>query len=70
MKMKLLLHLVRKDFKRNRVITTALTVFLILSAVFMACGLRITGIMISSFNGLNKIAVPPEYVQIHKGDQL
>ncbi|MFT4146988.1 MAG: ABC transporter permease [Mobilitalea sp.] len=66
--MKLLLNLVRKDFKRNRVITTALAVFLILSAVFMAGGLRVTGIMISSLNGLNKIAVPPEYVQMHKGD--
>lgn len=65
--MKLLLHLVRKDFTRNRVITTALTVFLILAAVFMACGLRVTGIMISSLNGLNKLAVPPEYVQMHKG---
>ncbi|MDF2987218.1 MAG: transporter permease [Eubacterium sp.] len=65
--MKLLLNLVRKDFKRNRVITTALAVFLILSAFFMSGGLRVTGIMISSLNGLNKIAVPPEYVQMHKG---
>ncbi len=65
--MKLLLNLVRKDFKRNRVITTALAVFLILSAFFMSGGLRITGIMISSLNGLNKIAIPPEYVQMHKG---
>lgn len=65
--MKLLLNLVRKDFKRNRVITTALAVFLILSAFFMSGGLRIAGIMISSLNGLNKIAVPPEYVQMHKG---
>ncbi len=66
--MKLLLNLVRKDFKRNRVITTALAVFLILSAVFMAGGLRVVGIMISSLNGLNKIAVPPDYVQMHKGE--
>ncbi|OFV71459.1 FtsX-like permease family protein [Acetobacterium wieringae] len=66
--MKLLLNLVRKDFKRNRVITTALAVFLILSAIFMAGGLRVTGIMLSSLNGLNKMAVPPEYVQMHKGD--
>ena len=66
--MKLLLNLVRKDFKRNWVITTALAVFLILSAVFMAGGLRVTGIMLSSLNGLNKMAVPPEYVQMHKGD--
>ncbi len=65
--MKLLLNLVRKDFKRNRVITTALVAFLILSGVFMAGGLRITGIMMSSLNGLNKVAIPPEYVQMHKG---
>ncbi|MDF2511992.1 MAG: transporter permease [Herbinix sp.] len=66
--MKLLLNLVRKDFKRNKVITTALAVFLILSAIFIAGGLRVTGIMISSLNGLNKIAIPPEYVQMHKGE--
>jgi putative ABC transport system permease protein len=66
--MKLLLNIVRKDFKRNRVITTALAVFLILSAFFMSGGLRITGIMISSLNGLNKVAIPPEYVQMHKGE--
>ncbi|SNS91135.1 putative ABC transport system permease protein [Anaerovirgula multivorans] len=65
--MKLLLNLVRKDFKRNRVITTALAVFLILSALLMAGGLRVTGTMISSLNGLNELAVPPEYLQMHKG---
>ena len=65
--MKLLLNLVRKDFKRNRVITTALTVFLILSVLFMAGGLRVAGTMISSLNGLNELAVPPEYLQMHKG---
>lgn len=66
--MDLLLNLVRKDFKRNRVITIALTVFLLLSAFFMTSGLRITGIMISSLNGLNKVALTPEYVQMHKGN--
>ncbi|MDF2524183.1 MAG: transporter permease, partial [Clostridiales bacterium] len=65
--MKLLLKLVRKDFKRNRVITTTLAVFLILSAVFMAGGLRVAGTMISSLNGLNELAVPTHYLQMHKG---
>ncbi len=65
--MKLLLKLVRKDFKRNRVITTALAVFLLLSALLMAGGLRLSGTMISSLNGLNEIAMPPEYLQMHKG---
>ena len=66
--MKLLLHVVRRDLKRNSVITTAMVMFLVLAAVFMAGGLRVTGIMISSLNGLNKIAIPPEYVQMHKGE--
>ena len=65
--MKLLLNLVRKDFKRSRVITTALAVFLILSALLMAGGLRVAGTMLSSLNGLNVLAVPPEYLQMHKG---
>ncbi|MBC3889855.1 FtsX-like permease family protein [Acetobacterium paludosum] len=65
--MKLLLNLVRKDFKRNKVITTALAVFLILSALLMAGGLRVTGAMISSVKGLTEMAVSPEYIQMHKG---
>lgn len=65
--MKLLLNLVRKDFKRNRMITAALAAFLILSALLMAGGLRVTGTMISSLNGLNALAVQPEYLQMHKG---
>jgi putative ABC transport system permease protein len=65
--MKLLLSLVRKDFKRNKVITTSLGVFLILSAIFMAGGLRVAGTMISSLNGLNELAVPTHYLQMHKG---
>lgn len=66
--MKLLLNLVRKDFKRNSAITTALTVFLILAALLMAGGLRVAGTMISAYDGLNQKAMPPEYLQMHKGD--
>jgi putative ABC transport system permease protein len=65
--MKLLLKLVRKDFKRNRVITTVLAVFLILSVLLMAGGLRVAGTMISSLDGFDELAVPPEYLQMHKG---
>jgi putative ABC transport system permease protein len=65
--MKLLLNLIRKDFKRNRVITIALSLFIFLSMTLMATGLGITGTMISSLNGLNEIAVPPDYLQMHKG---
>jgi len=49
----------------NKVITTALTVFLIISALFMAGGLRIAGTMISSMTGLNELAVKTEYLQMH-----
>lgn len=66
--MKLLIKLVLKDFKRNKVITTALTVFLFLSSLLMAGGLRVTGTIISSLNGFNELAIPPEYLQMHKGD--
>ncbi|MGB4589904.1 MAG: ABC transporter permease [Clostridiaceae bacterium] len=66
--MKILLKLVWKDFKRNKVITTALVVFLMISSLFMAGGLRVTGTMISSMKGLNELAKPPEYLQMHKGN--
>ncbi|MDD4547044.1 MAG: ABC transporter permease, partial [Oscillospiraceae bacterium] len=65
--MKLLLNLVREDFRKSKIITTALTVFLIISTLFMAGGLRIAGTMISSMNGLNELAVMTEYLQMHKG---
>ena len=66
--MKLLLNLVYKDFKRNKVITTTLAVFLMISTIFMAGGLRVAGTIISSMKGLNELAIPPEYLQMHKGE--
>jgi putative ABC transport system permease protein len=63
--MKLLLKLVWKDFKQNKVITTVLTVFLILSAVLMAGGLRMVGTIMSSLSGLNELAMLPQYLQMH-----
>ena len=65
--MKLLLKLVQKDFTRNKVITIALATFLMISAILMAGGLRVVGTMISSLNGLSRAAMPPEYLQMHKG---
>ena len=66
--MRLLLNLVYKDLKKNSVITTALAVFLMISTLFMAGGLRVTGTIISSMKGLNELAIPPQYLQMHKGD--
>lgn len=66
--MKLLINLVYKDFKRNKVITTALATFLMISTLFMAGGLRVTGTIMSSMKGLNELAIPPQYLQMHKGN--
>nr|WP_300091656.1 ABC transporter permease [Sedimentibacter sp.] len=66
--MKLLIKLVLKDFKRNKAVTTALTVFLFLSALLMAGGLRVTGTIMSSLSSFNELAIPPEYLQMHKGE--
>ena len=66
--MKLLWDLIYNDIKKNRVMSVVLTVFLLLSAVLMAGGLRVTGIMLSATKGLNQAAIPPDYLQMHKGD--
>jgi putative ABC transport system permease protein len=68
MTMKLLLNLVRKDFRRNPVITAALAATLLLSALLLAGGLRMTGTMLAAVNGLAEAAQPPDYIQMHKGD--
>lgn len=68
MTMTLLLNLVRKDFRRNRVITAALAATLLLSALLLAGGLRMTGTMLAAVNGLAEAAKPPDNIQMHKGD--
>lgn len=65
--MKLFLNLIYNDFKRNGAVTIALAVFLMISILFMTGGLRVTGTLISSMKGLNELAIPPHYLQMHKG---
>lgn len=60
--------MIRKDLRRNRATTAALAIFLILSTLLMAGGLRVTGTILSSLTGLNTVAMPPAYLQMHKGD--
>ena len=66
--MQLLFKLIRKDFTRNKVVTIVLVMFLVLSSLLLASGLQVTGTMISSMRGLNQLAQPPDYLQMHKGD--
>lgn len=66
--MKLIWNLVYQDIKKNRIMSTVLTLFLLLSAILMAGGLRVTGTMLSATAGLNQAAVPPDYLRMHKGE--
>ncbi len=66
--MNLLWNLIYNDIRKNKIISIVLTLFLLLSAILMAGGLRVMGIMMSSTSGLNKLASPPDYFQMHKGE--
>jgi putative ABC transport system permease protein len=48
--------------------TLILALFLFLAAVLLAGGLRMTGTMVSSIKGLDRQALPPAFLQIHKGE--
>ena len=66
--MKLFWNLVCNDIRKNRVISIVLLLFMILSALLMAGGLRVMGTMISATSGLNEAAMPPDYLKLHKGE--
>lgn len=68
MKTNLLWSMVKKDIRQNPVVTTVLFIFLFLSMMLMATGFGAIGTMFSSLTGLNEAALPPEYLQMHKGD--
>lgn len=60
--MKLRLRLVMKDLRHNRVIKAALALFLMMSILLMAGGLRVTGTMVSSMKGLDEVAMKLDYL--------
>lgn len=66
--MKLFWNLVWNDIRKNRVISIVLLLFMILSALLMAGGLRVMGTMISATSGLNEAAMSPDYLKLHKGE--
>lgn len=68
MPMGTMIKLIGQDYKANKTVTIVLLVFLFLSSLLLACGLRVGGTMASSSNGLNDLAQPPDYLQMHKGD--
>lgn len=66
--MNLIRKLIWNDLKKNKIITITLMIFLCISAVFMAGGLRILGTAITSEQALASHVILPEYIQMHKGD--
>ena len=66
--MKLLFNLVVNDIRKNRIISSILFAFLMLSAVLLTGGLRIGVTSITSINALSTVAQIPDYIQMHKGD--
>lgn len=66
--MKLLWNLIYNDIRKNKIMSIVLTLFLLLSAILMAGGLRVIGIMLSATSGLDQLAVPPDFFQMHKGE--
>lgn len=66
--MKLLFNLVVNDIIKNKVISSILFAFLMLSAVLLTGGLRIGVASITSINALSMVAQIPDYIQMHKGD--
>lgn len=68
MNKKLLLKLVVNDIRKNKLMSAILILLIFLSALLMAGGLRVTGNMLSSVKGMNEIALPPDFLKMHKGE--
>lgn len=59
---------IRNDLVSNKVVTIALTVIIALSALLMATGAMVTERLIGSVDRLFSQAMPPHFLQMHKGD--
>ncbi|WP_160031668.1 ABC transporter permease [Paenibacillus sp. An7] len=63
----MLLHIVKRDFQRNKIITTILFVFIMLSALLMATASHVLMELTSSLNNLLSLSKAPHFVQMHTG---
>lgn len=64
----MLLSLIKKDLKRNKAINMVLILFLILSACLLSSAALITCRLLGSIDNIYKIAKPPHFLQMHKGE--
>ena len=60
--------IVRNDFLRNKVINLALLLFMMFSASLTILSVLMAVQTFTSISGLYKMAQPPHFVQMHKGE--
>lgn len=64
----MLWSMLKKDFKRKKVITIALFVFIMLGALLAASGTTVITELMGSMNELFKAASVPDFIQMHAGE--
>ncbi|MDF2949066.1 MAG: hypothetical protein K0R07_1093 [Sedimentibacter sp.] len=60
--------IVKNDFKRNKMINLALLLFMMFSSILAVSSVIMAIQTIESISGLYKIAQPPHFLQMHKGE--
>lgn len=63
----MLLHIVKRDFQRNKIITTVLFFFIMLSALLIASASHVIMELSGSLNNLLSQSKAPHFVQMHAG---
>lgn len=61
-------HVIIKDFKRNRVVTIILILFIIMASMLAASAINIFGTLIHSVETYFEISKTPHYIQMHSGE--
>ena len=62
------LKMLKNDFKRNPAGNVALVLFMILSVTLVVAATIVVVQLTSSMTGMYKVAKPPHFLQMHKGD--
>ncbi len=60
--------MIQKDFKRNKVITIALTVFILLSTMLLAAAVSLIGNLTGAVSKMMEDAKTPHFLQMHAGE--
>ncbi|MEE0931184.1 MAG: ABC transporter permease [Acutalibacteraceae bacterium] len=60
--------MVKKNFKKNKVINIVLLLFIVISSCLMAAGTMIIIQLFDSIDSMYEVAKPPHFMQMHVGD--